>query len=85
MIYNHWSYSNSCKTATQGFFKEVIYAGCLLSSKAKWMNDLFNVEACGKCLHNLPSQRLMLKTLDKLKNTKQDKMWIMHIQVLRKT
>ena len=36
--------------------------------------DLFNVEACGKCLHNLPSQRLMLKTLDKLKNTKQDKM-----------
>ena len=35
MIYNNWSYSNSCKTATQGFFKEVIYAGCLLSSKAK--------------------------------------------------
>ena len=55
---NHWSYSNSCKTATQGFFKEVIYAGCLLSSKAKssiqrpfisktalsneWMNEWMN-------------------------------------------
>ena len=58
---NHWSYSNSCKTATQGFFKEVIYAGCLLSSKAKSsilkdlsslkprspMNDLFNVVDVG--------------------------------------
>ena len=30
-------------------------------------NNLFNVEERGKCLHNLPSQRLMLKTLDKLK------------------
>ena len=27
-------------------------------------NNLFYVEERGKCLHNLPSQRLMFKTLD---------------------
>ena len=52
----------------------------------EWMNEWFiQCWRHGKCLHNLPSQRLMLKTLDKLKNTKQDKMWIIHIQILRKT
>ena len=52
----------------------------------EWMNEwmIYLMSKTSK-VHSLPSQRLMLKTLDKLQNTEQDKMWIICIQILRKT